>query len=293
MSQATRDFVSAHAGELLDQLIDLVQVVAPDGTFLYVNRAWQKELGYTEEAALRLNFLDILHPDHQQPWIAIFRNVLDGQRLDNFDMVLVAKNGRQFAVDGSLWSWRREEGASPVGVGAVLRDSAARTIGETRVSRSLYKDELTGLFNRSGFVVRTTPFLELLADRVDRIRGWIAYLEIDNLAELERRHGPIVAEEAQKRTADVLNHALRGHDIIGRISNGVFAALVTLPLKYQPSYVLTRVRGALSLANRHAGPDKQVELAIGAADVDPVAGIDAALQRAREQALASSSRKRK
>lgn len=91
----------------------------------------------------------------------------------------------------------------------------------------------------------------------------------------------------------MLNHALRGHDIVARISQGVFAALVTLPLKYQPSYVLTRVRGALALANRHAAADRQVELAIGAADVDPVAGIDAALVRARDQAVATSARHRK
>ncbi|MBI5041707.1 MAG: PAS domain S-box protein, partial [Gammaproteobacteria bacterium] len=35
--------------DIFDNTSDLIQCVAPDGSFMYTNRAWRETLGYTEQ----------------------------------------------------------------------------------------------------------------------------------------------------------------------------------------------------------------------------------------------------
>jgi PAS domain S-box-containing protein/diguanylate cyclase (GGDEF)-like protein len=285
------DYATEHARDLLDEFIDLIQVVSADGTFLYANQAWHTRLGYTDADIVGMTFLDIIHPEHQQPWKAVFRSVLGGERLDHFEMVLIAKNGTPVSVDGSVWA--RKENDQAVSICAVFHDAGARVVGEQRMSRVLYKDELSGLFNRRGFGVRCAPLLELLEENRDRLNGWLIWFDIDNLDSIERKAGEAAANEAIKRAADVIRRGLRIHDIVGRLTRGGFAALVSLPPKYQPSYVTTRVRAGLQLANRHHDPTQHIELAMGAAEVVPGRSLDDAVARAAAQAAATSSHRRK
>ena len=49
--------------DFMDNANDLVQSVTPDGSFLYVNRAWRESLGYSPEDIPRLRLFDIIHPE--------------------------------------------------------------------------------------------------------------------------------------------------------------------------------------------------------------------------------------
>src|SRR5438105_1031921 len=133
MAHEQSDFVGQRARALLDTFIDPIQVVSAEGTFLYVNRAWCERLGYEESDALGLGFLDLIHPDHQEPWKSIFRAVLVGERLDHIEMVLIAKDGSHLAVEGSVWA--QIEGGAPTMICAVFHDSARRERGEQQISR--------------------------------------------------------------------------------------------------------------------------------------------------------------
>jgi PAS domain S-box-containing protein/diguanylate cyclase (GGDEF)-like protein len=285
-----REYIVQHAHDLLDDFVDLVQVVSPEGVFLYVNRAWCRDLGYSQDDALGMTFLDIIHPEHQGGWKSIFRTVWEGQRLDNFEMVLLAKDGRSVPVDGSVWAMTDRNG-KPLAVCAALRDSAARAIGEQRLSKQLYRDALTGLYNRRGFSVRAMPLLEVVEENRDRLTAWMLYLDIDNLDQTRRRHGEEASKQAVLRTTELLKRALRAHDLVARIGDNSFAALITLPPRYQPSYVTARVRGALQLANRQAGTPWGVELAMGLAEVTPDMAPEAGIVAAKAQADQSAGRK--
>lgn len=282
MGHEQKDFVGARAHELLDGLIDPFQVVSPEGLFLYVNRAWCKRLGYAEADALGLGFLDLIHPDHQAPWKSIFRAVLGGEPVEHLEMVLIAQNGTHLAVEGSVWVQPGADADAPPMVCALFRDAARRELG---AHRALYRDEETGLYNRRGFAVRSVPLLEILAENRERLGGFVMYIELSNLDQIERRHGAPAAHEALMRCAEVCHKALRVHDVVARIGHAGFAALMTLPPRYQASYVVTRVRAALTHANRHARTPYEIELAIGLAPVDPAAPLDDALNAAKKAAI--------
>jgi PAS domain S-box-containing protein len=264
---------------ILDEFVDMVQVVSIDGTFLYVNRAWRERLGYAEQDALGMGFLDVIHPDQQAAWKTTFRTVLAGERLENLEMVLVARDGSLVPVDGSVWA-RQPEGEQ----GQVCAVFRARPWSEQRVTRMLYRDEQTGLYNGSGLWVRAIPLLDVVAENRSRLGAWLLYLEISNLAGIERRDGEVAATEAVMRVTDVLRRALRVHDVVGRVARESFAALVTLPPRYQPGYVTARVKGAVQLANRQANKSWNVELAMGLVAVEDAKALNEALRLARAQA---------
>ena len=127
----------------------------------------------------------------------------------------------------------------------------------------------------------------------DRVGGWLLYLDIDNLEQVQRRHGDEAMNEAVLRTAQMLHKTLRVHDVVARVTRSGFAAMISLPPRYPPNYITARIRGALQLANRHAAKQYNVELAMGLAQMAAHAPVQDALERAAaEAALTAPGRQR-
>jgi len=62
--------------DLFENATDLIQSVNIDGRFLYVNEAWRKTLGYSEEDVSNLSLWDIIHPDYISHCREIFQKVI-------------------------------------------------------------------------------------------------------------------------------------------------------------------------------------------------------------------------
>ncbi len=52
--------------DFLESASDLVQIVAPDGKIVYVNRAWKESLGYGDDDVRNLSIFDVVAPDHRK-----------------------------------------------------------------------------------------------------------------------------------------------------------------------------------------------------------------------------------
>jgi len=88
--------------DLFENTSDLIQSVAPDGQFVYVNRAWRETLGYREEEVANLSLLDIIHPDSRAHCMEVFQRVISGEKVDRVEAVFLSKDGREIAVEGSV-----------------------------------------------------------------------------------------------------------------------------------------------------------------------------------------------
>ncbi|MGA7326292.1 MAG: PAS domain S-box protein, partial [Rhodomicrobium sp.] len=87
--------------------------VAPDGSWLLVNRRLCQILGYTPEEILTKRFQDITHPDHLEADLAQLRNMLDGE-INSF-----STEKRYLRKDGSAVWARLTVGAVRKGDGNV------------------------------------------------------------------------------------------------------------------------------------------------------------------------------
>lgn len=88
--------------DLIESTNDIVQSVAPDGHFEFVNPAWKRILGYKVEEIPTLKLNQIIHPNHIIHCREIFERVQKGESFSNVEVVLVAKDGSLIEVEGNI-----------------------------------------------------------------------------------------------------------------------------------------------------------------------------------------------
>jgi len=110
--------------DLFESANDLIQSVTPDGHFLYVNRMWQKVLGYSEKEIANLTLWDIIHPDSIPHCRGIFQKIISGETINDVEAVFVAKDGKLITVEGNANC--RFEGGEPVATRGIFRDITER-----------------------------------------------------------------------------------------------------------------------------------------------------------------------
>ena len=120
--------------DLFENANDLIQSVAPDGAFIYANRAWRETLGYNEAEIRNLSMFDVIHPDSQAHCLDIFQRVLDGEPALNIEAIFVTKGGETIVVEGNI-SGRLKDGV-PVSTRAIFRDVTQRKQAEDALHAS-------------------------------------------------------------------------------------------------------------------------------------------------------------
>ncbi len=106
--------------DFLDNANDLIQIVEPDGRFLYINHRWLEVLGYTADEAVNLSISDIIHPDSLAHFSEIFQRILAGEVFDRIEAAFVTKDGKKIYVEGSINC--RFENGKPVNTRGIFRD---------------------------------------------------------------------------------------------------------------------------------------------------------------------------
>jgi len=120
--------------DLLENANDLIQSVAPDGSFVYVNRAWRETLGYGQEEIPGLSLWDIIHPDSKAHCIEAFQRVMAGEKLDRIEAMFLSKDGRAIMVEGSANCSFRD--GKPVATRGIFRDITERKRAEEALRES-------------------------------------------------------------------------------------------------------------------------------------------------------------
>ncbi|MEO9475285.1 MAG: PAS domain S-box protein [Cyclobacteriaceae bacterium] len=93
-----------HLRELFDSSNDLIQIFKANGELKFVNEAWRNKLGYREDEAKNLKFVDVLHPEHRKQTLQSLLKITAGSSIERFETVLVTKYGKNIYVTGKLTS---------------------------------------------------------------------------------------------------------------------------------------------------------------------------------------------
>jgi two-component system cell cycle sensor histidine kinase/response regulator CckA len=120
--------------DLFDNATDLVCMAAPDGSLLYVNKAWQQGTGYGDDEIDRMQLLDIVHPDSRGYYTEVVDRVLRGERLDHVELVFMPKAGAPITVEGNLSCTFRD--GVPSTVRGIYRDVTERKRVEEQLRRA-------------------------------------------------------------------------------------------------------------------------------------------------------------
>ena len=120
--------------DLFDNASDLVCMAAPDGSLLYVNKAWQQGTGYGEDEIGRMQLLELVHPDCHAYYREVTDRVLEGERLDHVELVFLRKDGTTITVEGNLSCTFKD--SQPSVVRGIYRDITERKRVEEQLRRA-------------------------------------------------------------------------------------------------------------------------------------------------------------
>jgi PAS domain S-box-containing protein len=119
---------------VIDNASDMIQSVRPDGTFEFVNPAWQRKLGYTAEDLETLIVWDTIHPDEIPHCQALFARAIHGDPIEDIRTTFLAKDGTPVPVEGSAQS--RFVGEEVVATHGIFRDITERLRAEELEERN-------------------------------------------------------------------------------------------------------------------------------------------------------------
>jgi diguanylate cyclase (GGDEF)-like protein len=108
---------------------------------------------------------------------------------------------------------------------ALRTEAVLRKHVEQKVLRLSLTDELTGLNNRRGFLLRAEQLVKL-AHRL-RNFGWLVYLDLDGLKQVNDELGHDAGDRLLITAGRILRETFRDSDVIGRIGGDEFVVFAT------------------------------------------------------------------
>jgi len=114
--------------DLVENTNDLIHTLAPDGRFIYANKAWLKTLGYQRKDIKNLSIEDIIHTESRKHCSNIFRHLISGREVGRFEAELITKKGRKLIVEVN--SHCKFMNGKPVYIQCILHDITHRKRAE-------------------------------------------------------------------------------------------------------------------------------------------------------------------
>lgn len=147
-----------------------------------------------------------------------------------------------------------------------LQCATKQYVLQTELSNLALKDELTGLYNRRGFLALAERQLKL-ARRSGRSL-LLFFIDVDGLKEINDLFGHAEGDAALKCTAEALETTCRDSDIIARFGGDEFAVLAIEASGQSEATIRERLTEFLSSASRQEA-DYKFSVSLGAARFDP------------------------
>ncbi len=167
--------------------------------------------------------------------------------------------------DGTLRDDSRSQQSSELLVRAV-RCAAKQYILQAELGNLAVTDELTGLFNRRGFMV--------LAERQLKLgrrsgRGMMLFvMDVDGLKQINDSFGHFEGDRALKRTAEVLEETFRDSDVVARLGGDEFAVLAIEASGHSEATIKARLFECLKSISAEQSCH-ELSLSLGVARFDP------------------------
>jgi len=168
-------------------------------------------------------------------------------------------------------------------LGRVVERERARKAAEERAdairSQSI-RDELTGLYNRRGFLELARQQLRI-AEREER-SGLLFFVDLNGMKQINDELGHDEGDRALIDTADVLRETFRISDVVSRLGGDEFVALMLDANVAQIEVFATRIKQAMAVRNSQGLRRYRLSASVGASPYDAQRGdtIESLLARA-------------
>lgn len=239
------------SGRIVDFLVEFVNAPA----CAYHNLTKDQQVGR--------RFLDLL-PDHRQ--LGVFdefcRVVETGRPLVGEKLLYDDNNKQRIAKALEIKTVRLDDG-----VAVYWRDITELKRTEEELRALTLVDDLTGLYNRRGFITLAQQQLKI-ARRMSRDM-LLLFADVDDLKRINDTLGHHEGDIALIDTARILKESFREPDIIARIGGDEFAVLVIEASRTGAGSLARRFKENLKSYNEGAGRQYMLSVSVGVAGYNP------------------------
>lgn len=216
----------AHFRTAFDYAVIGMALVSPEGRWLRVNRSLCEILGYEEEELLQTDFQALTHREDLGSDLAEVYRMLAGEILSfQLEKRYIHKLGHDVWTLASASLVRDAEG-HPLHFIFQIQDVTERKRAEAAIQTLSLIDELTGLYNRRGFMAFAAQHLNSV-HRSDKGLA-ILYADLDGLKQINDSGGHQEGDRALIKTAQLLRETFRSSDVLGRLGGDEFTVLAAI-----------------------------------------------------------------
>jgi diguanylate cyclase (GGDEF)-like protein/PAS domain S-box-containing protein len=241
-------------------------LVSPEGNWLRVNRSLCEIVGYSESELLVSDFQTITHRDDLGNDLAEIYRMLSGEvPTCQLEKRYLHKLGHDVWVLSSA-SLVRDAQGRPLHLIFQIQDITERKRAEAAIQTLSLADELTGLYNRRGFLAFCKQHLNSL-HRTNK-GGVIVYADLDGLKKINDSFGHLEGDRALIKTAELLKETFRSADVLGRLGGDEFTALAAVEPGGGVEKLLARLEQKFENYNAMKNVPYKLSISIGVAQLD-------------------------
>src|SRR5829696_5091124 len=283
LSTRTKAYGGSHG--TFDNAAIGMAVVSMDGSWLQVNEALCKLLGYSEQELRATSFQKLTHPDDLKHVQACLQRVLEG-------FIQSHEQEKRYIHERGHTVWVQWHVS-------LLKDSETETkrlffqvqdiSDRKKAEEKLTQDTLTGLPNRARFYDLLKLHVARKQSNKDR-QCAVLFLDVDRFKLVNDSLGNASADQLLIQIAQRVKTCMRQGDILARVGGDEFAVLLDdVSGEEEASSVATRIQQALSISFNLLGQEVYTTLSIGialASDYEQVSDMLRDAETAMHQAKA-------
>ena len=229
---------------------------------IYANRKLGELFGYSREEMLALpSALEVIAKSHRDIVRETIRKRLDGEINEiEYHVRGVRKDGKFIHLD--VRSVRTEHNGRPAVIGTMV-DITARKQFEEALRTLALVDDLTGLYNRRGFV--TLAERQLSVARRKRQPLVLIAADVDDLKGINDRFGHATGDQALVAAAGILKQTYREADIVARLGGDEFTVFPLEAASDSTSMLVDRLQANIKKFNERSQREFTLAMSTGVA----------------------------
>lgn len=238
--------------------------VVQNGKFRFINSNAASYAGYTPGELIGRESIKLVHPEDREQFKKNAIEMLYGKRTSPYEFRIITREGQikwlMEMVSSIIWEGRR----------AVLGNSmdlTDRKRTEEEIRSISVTDQLTGLYNRRGFLTLAEQQLKF-SDR-NQSDMLLFFADLDGMKWINDTLGHEEGDRALIDVAGLLRETFRSSDIIARMGGDEFAILAIDTTGIYPEIMMTRLQNQIDTHNNEGTRRYKISISMGTAYYDP------------------------
>lgn len=255
-------------------------LVSPEGNWLRVNRSLCEILGYSEAELFVSDFQAITHREDLGNDLAEIYRMISGEILTcQLEKRYIHSLGHEVWTSTNV-SLVRDSRSQPLHFIFQIQDITERKRAEAAIQTLSLADELTGLYNRRGFLAFSRQYLNSLQRSNQGVA--VVYADLDGLKMINDSFGHKEGDRALMKTAELLKETFRSSDVLGRLGGDEFTVLAAVEAEGGVQKLLSRLQQQFDDYNALKMVPYKLSISIGVAEgeADGIQSMEDLMSRA-------------